>query len=318
MEGLSEDCIFLIMDKAKIHSSQFFLKLACIQLDNLIKLKHEYFILYFTSSLSRFKFGCKKLGIIRRKEKVAIHHSYLGYRAFNIPACIIERGDFETFKYARKNCFLSDIYGAYCLAAKFGRLEIMKYLDSKRYPGENLFGVGALENAAENGHLDIVKYMVNLHNITTFETIAFSAIKGEQLEVLQYVYNKCLVINEIMVYDAIKYGKLEILKYLLEHADIPSNVDLCGEAANRGYVSILKYLHENGHPWKKIIYRYILYRIYHNWLDMPRSQQSTEYLPITGYYQCLRYAQMNGLPFDIEEHIGYIPGLSRIKHLLEP
>jgi hypothetical protein len=103
--------------------------------------------------------------------------------------------------------------GSMDLAAKYGHLEVVKWLYKK---GER-FTPKSLDSAIKDGHLEVVKWLYKKGERFTPKSLD-SAIKDGNLENLKLIYNKYRgsVTIDHMSYAA-KFNHLEVLKWLWDH-----------------------------------------------------------------------------------------------------
>nr|XP_012563333.2 secreted RxLR effector protein 124-like [Hydra vulgaris] len=123
-------------------------------------------------------------------------------------------------------------------AESIGKLDLIKLLNQLGYRGTEL----AIDSAAENGHLEVIKY---LHELGTNDAINNAAENGH-LEVVKYLHEKgyrCL--NWVFDYAA-KNGHLEVVKYLHELGYKGSKWAI-DNVAHKGHLEVVKYLHEKGY-----------------------------------------------------------------------
>ena len=99
-------------------------------------------------------------------------------------------------------------------AADQGNLEMVKYCVANECP----IGTYACENAAENGHLEVLKYLREEAKAPWDSDTAYLAAKN---------------------------GHLHILEYLVERKYDQYSTGACALAAENGHFDCLKYLHEN-------------------------------------------------------------------------
>ena len=221
MEDLSDDCIFMVLDKVKSKCLPSF-RLTCRNNDFIISLTKKrikpYKSQHFISSFNRFIFG---------------HHS-LG---------IIDLGLFIFFESISK-----------------GNLEILKYFYENKPPGDMLYtGDAAYFRAAEGGHLEVLKYLHEKNSFFRFTSLCWStwvcgiAAKGGHLECLKYARENGCPWDDWTCDAAAAGGHLEILKYAHENG-CPWDVHTCANAAEKGQLECLRYARERGCPWNELTY----------------------------------------------------------------
>ncbi|WCR59755.1 MAG: Phosphocholine transferase AnkX [Wolbachia endosymbiont of Ctenocephalides felis wCfeF] len=152
------------------------------------------------------------------------------------------------------------------LAAKYGKLETVKYLIEEKNVDINKVdrhGCTALYWAAKHGHLEVVKYFIeeknvdiNLEDGSSRNALHWAARHGH-LEVVKYfIEEKNVDINKIDEYGnhalhwAARHGHLEVVKYFIEEKNVDVNkVDRIGQnalhlAAGNGHLEVVKYFIE--------------------------------------------------------------------------
>jgi ankyrin repeat protein len=143
------------------------------------------------------------------------------------------------------------------VSAKKGQLEMVKFLmargaDVNRrvdvdYSGGSLNGaIPPLRRAAENGHLDVVEFLVD-NGAKDFNGSLWSASRGGNLEVVKFLADKGgenLDFDEALSFAA-SHGHLEVVDFLLNKA--PKKLDrTLHTAAREGHLEIVKFLVEKG------------------------------------------------------------------------
>ena len=133
-------------------------------------------------------------------------------------------------------------------SSRDGRLDqVMVAINSGANP-KNYQGVYALLLAANEGYLDIVKYLVeNGANISEFKELALTeAINNNHLDIVKYLITLGDSSQEILdnaLYAAINANNLPIVKYLIQQgADIYNNNDFIMSAADKNHDEIVEYL----------------------------------------------------------------------------
>ena len=191
-------------------------------------------------------------------------------------------------------------------AAKNGRMDILKYMDSGFFifkclntePPKSIKCQQETTSrlAAGNGHLDCLIYLHEREPISQATchdgcpsscvcdacTVSVAAINGH-LDCLIYLYENGCIFN---ISGATRYasegGHLNCLKYLnkisLEKGKpCPWNPFCCEISARGGHLSCLIFLHENGCSW---------------------NCRSTEHASEKGRIECLKYLHKNGCPWN--------------------
>ncbi|KYQ88305.1 hypothetical protein DLAC_11000 [Tieghemostelium lacteum] len=151
-------------------------------------------------------------------------------------------GHLELIKYQMERNLATVSFYAMDSAAFKNRLDIVKYLHSKK-AGCTL---EALNGATLNGHIEVVKYLLNYraeggpHNI-----LNTASLKGN-VEIFKLLYNSPLI-RQLIIIDsfnilrtAVYYGQLEIIKYLHSCND-SEYVPIFDLAVERGHLNILEF-----------------------------------------------------------------------------
>lgn len=130
-------------------------------------------------------------------------------------------------------------------AARNGHLEVVKYLVDKGgdVQTDNNYG---LRWASFYGHLEAVKYLVEKGGDVTADN-NFAIRNATHIKVVKYLVEKGAD-NNVGLQNASHSGNLEVVKYLIDSgADIHSNDDeAILKAATVGHFSMVKYLYSRG------------------------------------------------------------------------
>ena len=132
---------------------------------------------------------------------------------------VAQTNKLELLKWAReeKKCEWDE--GTINAAARQGNLKMVKYCVANECP----IGAFACTNAAENGHLEVLKYLREEAEAAWDLRTATWAAENGHLHILEYLFER-------------KYDKF--------------NMHTCWFAANNGHLDCLKYLHETAKaPW---------------------------------------------------------------------
>jgi hypothetical protein len=117
-------------------------------------------------------------------------------------------GNLDIYKYTHKPIKTSLLIPE---VAENGHIEVLKYLISlDKVPSFIL--EGAVLRAGENGHLEVVKYLVSLG--TYFEATIEFAIKSGDLNLVKYLITTKLCWEDAFQF-AFEFGDLETIKYVI-------------------------------------------------------------------------------------------------------
>jgi len=131
--------------------------------------------------------------------------------------------------------------------AQTNKLELLKWAREEKKCEWN---VGTINMATKQGNLEMVKYCVANECPIDEETCAFAAENG-RLEVLKYLREEAKAPwDEYTADGAAQNGHLHILEYLVERKFDEYDHWACQWAAENGHLDCLKYLHETAKaPW---------------------------------------------------------------------
>ena len=126
-----------------------------------------------------------------------------------------------------------------------GNLEMVKYCVANECPIDET----ACENAAENGHLEVLKYLREEAKVPwTWVTASMAALNGH-LHILEYlVERKYDKYDACACWYAARNGHLDCLKYLHETAKAPWNYWCVQVAHESNNPECLQYLLDNNCP----------------------------------------------------------------------
>ncbi|CAL6327321.1 unnamed protein product [Bathycoccus prasinos] len=186
--------------------------------------------------------GTNKLELlkwIREEEKCKWNE-----RTINVAAC---QGNLEMVKYCVANECPIDEW-ACKFAAQNGHLECLKYL---REEAKVPWDFPTANWAATNGHLHILEYLVERkYDKYDVDACKFAAKYGH-LDCLKYLHETAKAPwDRYTASRAAENGHLHILEYLVERKYDQYNKYACQWAAVNGHLDCLKYLHETAKaPW---------------------------------------------------------------------
>ena len=131
------------------------------------------------------------------------------------------------------------------VAAKQGNMEMLKYCVAKKCP----IDYDAYLFAAENGRLEVIKYLHEEVKAPWGSWTAVGAAKNGHLHILEYLFER-----KFDKYDhwacqwAAEKGHLDCLKYLHETAKAPWDEEAVREAHENNQTECLQYLLDNNCP----------------------------------------------------------------------
>ena len=177
----------------------------------------------------------------------------------------------EFLKWAReeKNCDIWD--GKTTIAAiKQGNVEMLKYCLENDCPTSSI----VCERAAENGHLECLKYLREVAGAPWDKNTVLGAAENAHLHILKYlVEGRYPYFQASACARTARSGHLECLKYLHEFAKLPWDHETGEGAASGGHLHILKYLAE---------------RKYSCWLSWDHDRACT-LAAREGHLECLKF-----------------------------
>ena len=144
-----------------------------------------------------------------------------------------------------KNYF--DLYNIVKRACRKGNLNIVQYL-IEQYLTDYKCDY-ALYVAILNGHLDVVKYLIEKCNhipVKSNEMLKTVCKKGN-LQLLKYLIENCKIkftSHKNVIFLTAKYGHLDVIKYLIENYNFKSRQKDLNIASKNNHLHIVKYLNE--------------------------------------------------------------------------
>lgn len=142
-----------------------------------------------------------------------------------------------------------------CVAAKYGYINIVKYLHIIGYKLDTFI----MSDAAYSGNLELVDYLISI-KAKYNEMGIFGAIAGKHIHVLQYLINiKCELTNILGLAKITgSQGTVEILEYLIEkYPDINNSYYkyvVLSNAVRKGNICILNYAINNKYELKSCVF----------------------------------------------------------------
>jgi len=141
-----------------------------------------------------------------------------------------------------------DIMTCFRLAAQNGHLNILKYLYNRCHYWVDLTCCWA----AEYGHLHILQYLRANGYRWHIRTCEYASKNGH-IDVIKYLRKNGCILTTCSYLAAASNGHLETLRYLHENG-CPLDEYACYNAVVNGHLQVLQYLHENGCPWNGDVY----------------------------------------------------------------
>jgi len=201
-------------------------------------------------------------------------------------------GNMEMVKYcvANKCPITAD---ACACAAENGHLECLKYLHEEvKAPWDS----STASRAALNGHLHILEYLVERKYDQYSGLACENAAENGHLDCLVYLHETAKAPwNSYTADGAALNGHLHILEYLVECKYDKYNALACRFAAVNGHLDCLKYLHEIAKaPWDKEVVR----KAYETAKE-PGKYLTARDAPETDLAECVQYLLDNDCPIPL-------------------
>ncbi len=155
-----------------------------------------------------------------------------------------EMSSVSTLEVAWENKLWSSWWGEtdFCMKVAYtNKLELLKWIREEKKCEWDRW---TITPAARQGNLEMVKYCVANECPIDSEACAYAAQNGH-LEILKYLREEAKAPWDYWTAAwAAQNGHLHILEYLVERKYDEYNEDACWFAANNGHLDCLKYLHE--------------------------------------------------------------------------
>ena len=169
----------------------------------------------------------------------------------NVSTNAIRGGHIEVFNWLceKKNCQYNE-FTCTSSAAKYGHLQILKYLRSINYAWEE----SALINSVDSGHLEVVKYLLE-NNCPISEYILYIAAESEarnnKLEIFKLLFgnNSNYIRRSDICNIAAEIGNWDILMWAYENGCEINLLECLEEASRVGKIDIIKWIYSKGCKW---------------------------------------------------------------------
>lgn len=190
---------------------------------------------------------------------------------------------------------------AFAVLAFHGHIEVLKILKVKGYS----WFAEILLNAVKGNQIETVEYLLSTGCPYNSEA-AEAAVRQGNLEIFKLLYTGCISTHYDPSYalfmDAVEYGSLEIVKYFIGlgyHCDMKH----MRRAVYNGHLEVLKYLHQNGCPWDKRVcsisalngHLEVLKYLHDN--GCPWSKRTFDDAVRNNYPEIIKYLHKNGCPW---------------------
>ncbi|WZN65524.1 putative ankyrin repeat protein [Chloropicon roscoffensis] len=135
-------------------------------------------------------------------------------------------------------------------AARRGFLGVLKFWKKTRAYKKSGMTEWACVNAAQGGHLDVLKFLVAEGCPFNRDEICDQSALHGHIHVLEWLrWERGAPLRPSTCASAAAGGHLEVLKWLVNVAQCPFDVNTCVAAAKAGHLDVLKWARANGAPW---------------------------------------------------------------------
>ena len=129
-----------------------------------------------------------------------------------------------------------------------GRVALAKWALVEGCPRENGVGYSMAEAAAQYGHLELVRWLIQEQGFAMDEYVMGWAARSGNLELVRWLRGEgCDWGAETCMYAA-EFGRLGVLQWLRANG-CPWDRMTCSQAVDRGHVEVLRWARENGCEW---------------------------------------------------------------------
>jgi hypothetical protein len=193
----------------------------------------------------------------------------------------------------------------YRVTARFGQLEVLKWLRAKNVWWDHLvkgWHFYAFAGAAEGGNIEIIEWVLASGQQWDSAVCGSAALFG-QLEVLKWLHTNGCPWDEWTCASAAKGGHLEVLQWARENG-CPWDQRTCAFASGYGHLEVLKWVHENDCPWDELIcagaakggHLAVLQWAREN--GCPWNEDTCAGAAAGGHLEVLKWARENDCPWD--------------------
>jgi hypothetical protein len=205
-------------------------------------------------------------------------------------ACAAEGGALDILKWGRENGYMNFIANAMDMAAREGHVDIMRYLHEERFT----LNEDTCMAAAYGGKLECLKFARSV-GISFADRqggymrgvcISLAAASSGSLECLVYVHTNGAQLPTKVPWVVLKNGNLECLKYLMENGSCIDDM-ATRKLVTYGQVQCLQYIKEFGAP-----------------LHADICTQAAG----LGQLEALKWAHESGFPWDASTYVAAIHG----------
>lgn len=166
----------------------------------------------------------------------------------NVALAAARNGHLDCLKYVAE---FGTSYGVAYFAAMNGHLSCLQFAVENDFPVHS----GVIDMCAEKGHTEFIKYFYNnsyRQHIATSKQLLFSVVKGDHIELLQFLLECGVPLHVELPRIAATNGSVNCLRYVIEHGSIvPTNI--LSVAATSGNIETVQYLVSLGHEITRIV-----------------------------------------------------------------
>ena len=129
-----------------------------------------------------------------------------------------------------------------------GSVALAKWALAEGCPMTGGYGYTMAAAAAELGHMELVRWLVQKQGFAMDRDVMKSAARGGNLELIRWLRGEGCDWNAEACEYAAEGGRLEVLQWLRANG-CPWDAYTCDAAAQHGHLATLRWAHENGCDW---------------------------------------------------------------------